>query len=181
MKKNLSLIVASVLLLALAACKTVREDVVPQTTIANKIVTPSRVVTTQAKLQALQSLVDSGMITDEATLKEAVKQLRKFDGSLLQRMIEKKKIVSTMEYHSPKNMSATNLVVQYNRETGAFELLVTNLVTFTDPEVVITAGDAQAKVTASEGEAFKNAASVGVDMLKEVNNLKKPVVPTKDE
>lgn len=150
MKKTLTLIALA--LFVLAGCKSINDDVIPKTSLDSSVVAPARVLTHAATMRAVIAMVESGAITDEKGLKAAIKELRKIKipGS-------RGKIVTTIGYASPKNTSADVINVTYNPTNAVFMLYMTNLVTTTDPSVVIAAGEAQATVTGAEGEAFRQA------------------------
>lgn len=144
-----------ILLLALAfsaGCKTVNESV-PTTDLGNEVRLPAHVLTAQAKLKTINELVAAGVIESPEQLEQVLKHLRRVDGPLLERILRRKLAIAEMTYRSPKDLSADVLKTTYDPETGAFVFDATNLDARTSPEIVIATGDAQAKITAAEGEA----------------------------
>jgi hypothetical protein len=151
-RKTILLLLACITAGLFAGCKSLNDDVIPKTSLDSSVVAPARVLTHGATMRAITAMVDSGAITDQKSLKAAIKELRKIKipGS-------RQKIVTTIGYASPKNTSADVINVTYNPTNAVFMLYMTNLTTTTDPSVVIAAGEAQATVTGAEGEAFKQA------------------------
>lgn len=179
MKKVIGFLIGLTLVFALG-CKSLDGDVIPKTSLDSKVTAPARVLTHASTVKAVIAMVESGQITDEKSLRAAIKELRKIKIPGSRRDVE-----TYIAYASPKNTAADTINVTYNPTNAVFQLYMTNLVTTTDPEVIITSGDAQAKITAAEGEAAAGLGRVGVDMLKELNKATpagqvKEVIPTPD-
>lgn len=164
MKKTFLLL--AIAIAALVGCKSLNEDVIPKTSLESTVTAPARILTHGFTMKAIVAMIENGSITDAKSLKAAIKELRKVKtpGS-------RQKVLTTIGYASPKNTAADVINVLYNPTNAVFSMYITNLVTSTDPSVVIAAGDAQATVTGAEGEAFAKAGQVGVDMIKGLKYL----------
>lgn len=165
MKKLLLILVFAAMTLVVG-CKTVKKSV-PVTEVKAGLKAPAREMADIAFMNMLSQAMLVGVISNKEELDAFLVYYYKNRSKFID-IFRRKKMYGVFKYSSPKDTEVKEFEITFDPQEG-FRFKADELKTVTNPEIVIAVGDAQAKITAAEGEAFTSAVAEGTKMLEELN------------
>ena len=150
-----------------AGCKSLK-NAVPQTHAESYVIAPAREMADIAFMRMLQQAMLVGVISSEKELNTFLVYYYN-NRSNFWDIFRRKKFHGRFSYKSPKDTDIENVEVTFDPQEG-FKFTADKLKTSTNPEVIITSGDAQYKITTAEGEAFTSALNEVNEILEKIPN-----------